>query len=136
MSTRAAGDSKGIITSMKHNPGFLALVNDAKRRVREIDIARYQKMRQAAELHILVDTREDSEWAAGHVAGAVHMSKGVIERDIETQVPNKSAQLVLYCGGGYRSALVADNLQKMGYTAVFSLDGGWRALKESGLRLE
>jgi rhodanese-related sulfurtransferase len=83
-----------------------------------------------------VDTREESEWAAGHVAGAVHLGKGVIERDIETNVPDKSATLVLYCGGGFRSALVADNLQKMGYTAAISLDGGWRALRESGLPLE
>jgi rhodanese-related sulfurtransferase len=121
---------------MKHNPGFLALVNDAKTRVKEIDIAEYKKMREAGEPHILVDTREESEWAAGHVAGAVHMSKGVIERDIETKAPDKSAKLVLYCGGGFRSALVADNLQKMGYAAAISLDGGWRALKESGLPLE
>jgi rhodanese-related sulfurtransferase len=85
---------------------------------------------------VLVDTREESEWANGHVKGAVHMSKGVIERDIETKVPDKSAKLVLYCGGGYRSALVADNLQRMGYTDAISLDGGWRALKESGLELE
>jgi len=121
---------------MKHNPGFLALVNDAKTRVREIDVAGYKQMREAGEPHLLVDTREESEWAAGHVAGAVHMSKGVIERDIETKVPDKSVKLVLYCGGGFRSALVADNLQKMGYTAALSLDGGWRALKESGLPLE
>jgi rhodanese-related sulfurtransferase len=121
---------------MKHNPGFLALVNDAKTRVREIDVAGYKKMRAAGEPHLLVDTREESEWAAGHVAGAVHLGKGVIERDIETNVPDKSATLVLYCGGGFRSALVADNLQKMGYTAAISLDGGWRALRESGLPLE
>lgn len=121
---------------MPHNPGFLNLVNDAKSRVREIDISGYKKMVATAEPHVLVDTREESEWMAGHVKGAVHMSKGVIERDIETEVPDKSATLVLYCGGGYRSALVADNLQKMGYTNAISLDGGWRALKESGLELE
>jgi rhodanese-related sulfurtransferase len=121
---------------MKHNEAFLALVNDAKTRVKETDIEGYKKMRAANEPHILVDTREESEWAAGHVAGAVHMSKGTIERDIETKVPDKSARLVLYCGGGFRSALVADNLQKMGYTDAISLDGGWRALKESGLPLE
>jgi rhodanese-related sulfurtransferase len=84
---------------------------------------------------VLVDTREDNEWANGHVAGAVHLSRGIIERDIETQYPDKAATLVLYCGGGFRSALVADNLQKMGYTGAISLDGGWRALKESGLAL-
>jgi rhodanese-related sulfurtransferase len=119
-----------------HNPGFLNLVNDAKSRVQEIDIEGYKKLRESGEPHILVDTREESEWAAGHVKGAVHMSKGVIERDIETKVPDKSARLVLYCGGGFRSALVADNLAKMGYAAPISLDGGWRALKDSGLELE
>jgi len=121
---------------MAHNPGFLKLVNDAKSRVKEIDIAGYQKMVASSEPHILVDTREESEWNAGHVQGAMHLSKGVIERDIETKVPDKSAKLVLYCGGGFRSALVADNLQQMGYTHAISLDGGWRALKESGLPLE
>jgi rhodanese-related sulfurtransferase len=121
---------------MKHNPGFLALVDDAKSRIRQIDIAQYQAMRQAAEAHLLVDTREESEWAAGHVAGAVHLGKGIIERDIETKVPDKNTTLVLYCGGGFRSALVADNLRQMGYANAISLDGGWRALKESGLPLE
>ena len=121
---------------MKHNPGFLKLVDDAKARVQQIDIEGYKKMAAAREPHVLVDTREDNEWAAGHVAGAVHLSRGIIERDIETQVPDKAATLVLYCGGGFRSALVADNLQKMGYTGAISLDGGWRALKESGLALE
>lgn len=125
-----------MIATMKHNPGFLSLVNDAKSRVKEIDIESYKKMRQSGEPHMLVDTREESEWNAGHVAGAIHMSKGVIERDIETKVPDKSTRLVLYCGGGFRSALVADNLQKMGYRDAISLDGGWRALKESGLPLE
>ncbi len=120
---------------MKHNPGFLKLVDDAKARVQQIDIEGYKKMAAAREPHVLVDTREDNEWAAGHVAGAVHLSRGIIERDIETQVPDKAATLVLYCGGGFRSALVADNLQKMGYTGAISLDGGWRALKESGLAL-
>jgi len=121
---------------MVHNPAFLNLVNDAKSRVQEMDLDAYQKLRASGEPHILVDTREDSEWTAGHVKGAVHLSKGVIERDIETKVPDKSTKLVLYCGGGFRSALVADNLQKMGYTAAISLDGGWRALKESGMELE
>ncbi len=121
---------------MPHNPGFLNLVNDAKSRVKEIDIEGYMKIVAAKEPHVLVDTREESEWNAGHVQGAVHLSKGVIERDIETKVPDKSAKLVLYCGGGFRSALVADNLKKMGYTNAISLDGGWRALKEAGLPLE
>ena len=121
---------------MTHTPGFLKLVDDAKSRIRQIDIEGYKKMVAAKEPHVLVDTREDSEWAAGHVAGAVHLSKGIIERDIETKYPDKAAALVLYCGGGFRSALAAVNLQRMGYTNVISLDGGWRALKESGLRLE
>ena len=121
---------------MMHSPGFLKLVNEAKSRIQEIDMAGYGKMREAGEAHILVDTREESEFAAGHVKGALHMSKGIIERDIETKVPDKSATLVLYCGGGFRSALVADNLRKMGYRNPISLDGGWRALKDSGLELE
>ena len=121
---------------MAHNPGFLKLVNDAKARVRQTDIEGYKKMVKAGLPHVLVDTREESEWAAGHVAGAVHLSKGIIERDIETQAPDKDATLVLYCGGGFRSALAADSLRQMGYTNAISLDGGWKALKESGLPLE
>ena len=121
---------------MTHNPGFLDLVNDAKSRIRQIDIEGYKKMVAANEAHVLVDTREDREWSDGHVAGAVHLSKGIIERDIETKYPDKATELVLYCGGGFRSALAAVNLQRMGYSNVISLDGGWRALKESGLRLE
>ena len=121
---------------MQHNPGFLKLVDDAKSRVKQIDLDGYRKMLAAGDSHILVDTREDNEWDKGHVAGAVHLSRGIIERDIETKVPDKGMRLVLYCGGGFRSALVADNLQKMGYENAISLDGGWRALKESGLPLE
>jgi len=93
-------------------------------------------MLDSKEKHVLVDTREDSEWQAGHAAGAVHLSKGVIERDIEGKVPDKSTKMVLYCGGGFRSALAADNLQKMGYTNAISLDGGWRAWKEAGMPVE
>jgi rhodanese-related sulfurtransferase len=114
-----------------HNPGFLALVQHAKARVKEIDIEQYQKMPR--EGHLLVDVREDREWAEGHAAGAVHMSKGIIERDIETRVPDTATTMVLYCGGGYRSALVADALETMGYRNVISLDGGWRAWNEAGL---
>lgn len=121
---------------MPHNEGFLKLVNDAKARVHEIDIEGYRAMVSAGEPHVLVDTREESEWAAGHVKGALHMSKGVIERDIETKVPDKTTKLVLYCGGGFRSALAADNLQKMGYLNAISLDGGWRALEGSGMEVE
>jgi rhodanese-related sulfurtransferase len=116
-----------------HNTEFLALVNDAKSRVKQIEIEAYRKMEAAAEPHVLVDVREDHEWAAGHAAGAVHLGKGIIERDIETQVPDKHTRLVLYCGGGYRSALAADNLQKMGYTSAISLDGGWKAWQQAGL---
>ena len=121
---------------MTHAPGFLKLVDDAKSRIKQIDIEVYKKMVAAQEPHVLVDTREDREWSDGHAAGAVHLSKGIIERDIETRYPDKATGLVLYCGGGFRSALAADNLQRMGYTNVISLDGGWRALKESGLALQ
>src|ERR1041384_5387788 len=121
---------------MAHNPGFLALVNDAKSRVKETDTDGYKRMLERGEAAVLVDVREDREWNAGHVRGAVHMSKGTIERDIETKYPDKNTRLVLYCGGGFRSALSAESLQKMGYTKVISLDGGWRALQASGLPLE
>ena len=117
-----------------HNPGFLKLVNDAKSRVKEVNIDQYQKMPKDG--HVLIDTREDREWEAGHAKGAVHLSKGIIERDIESEVPDKSTTLVLYCGGGFRSALVADALQKMGYTNAISLDGGWRAWNQAGLPIE
>lgn len=117
-----------------HNQAFLELVNDAKTRVKQIDIEQYKKMPRQG--HLLVDVREDNEWAAGHAAGAIHLGKGIIERDIETQVPDKSATLVLYCGGGFRSALVADALQKMGYKNPISLDGGWRAWNAAGLPVE
>jgi rhodanese-related sulfurtransferase len=118
---------------MVHSAGFLAIVNDAKSRVRQIDIEGYRNMQAAGEPHMLVDVREDNEWAAGHAAGAVHLGKGIIERDIEAKVPDKSTRLVLYCGGGFRSALAVDNLQKMGYTDAISLDGGWKAWQQAGL---
>lgn len=120
----------------KHNPGFLALVNAAKSRIGEMDIAEYQRLRASGEPHILIDTREDDEWRAGHAAGALHLGKGVIERDIETEVPAKDMKLVLYCGGGYRSALAADALRQMGYTNAISLDGGWRAYQAAELPVE
>ena len=119
--------------SMKHNEGFLKVVNDAKSRVRQIDIATYQAMMASGEDHLLIDVREDNEFAAGHAEGAQHIGKGIIERDIEAKVPDSDATLVLYCGGGFRSALAADALQQMGYTRVISLDGGWRAWNEAGL---
>ena len=121
----------GYTRSMVHSPGFLALVGDAKTRVREIDVAQYVLLQKSGEQHVLVDTREESEWNAGHVTDAVHLSKGIIERDIEAKIPAKDTKLVLYCGGGYRSALVADNLQRMGYTNVLSLDGGWKGLLQN-----
>jgi rhodanese-related sulfurtransferase len=117
-----------------HNPGFLKLVNDAKRRIKHMTIEDYKKMPRDG--HVLIDTREDREWDAGHAAGAIHMSKGVIERDIESEILDKSQTLVLYCGGGYRSVLVAEALQNMGYTNAISLDGGWRAWNEAGLPVE
>jgi rhodanese-related sulfurtransferase len=119
-----------------HNPGFLVLVNDAKSRIREIDIAGYQSMVASKEPHILIDVREDGEWAAGHAASSVHLGKGIIERDIEMKVPEKDTTLVLYCGGGFRSALAGDALRQMGYSNVISLDGGWRAYQTSGLPVE
>ena len=119
---------------MKHAPGFLAIVNDAKTRVKEWDFREVKRRLDAGEKFTLVDVREDSEWARGHLPGAIHLGKGVIERDIETAVPDKSATLVLYCGGGFRSALAADNLQKMGYThCISSTDGGWRSWTGSRL---
>jgi rhodanese-related sulfurtransferase len=120
----------------QHSPGFLAIVQDAKKRIHEIDIEEYKRLRETGAAGQLVDVREEHEWRAAHAAGAIHLSKGVIERDIETVVPDKTARLVLYCGGGYRSALATDNLQKMGYTNILSLDGGWRAIEASGLPLE
>jgi rhodanese-related sulfurtransferase len=117
-----------------HNQGFLKLVNDAKSRVKEVDIDQYKKMPK--EGHVLIDVREDNEWAASHAAGAIHLGKGIIERDIETKVPDKSTTLVLYCGGGFRSALAADALRQMGYENPISLDGGWRAWTGAGLPVE
>lgn len=118
---------------MVHSPQFLKLVQDAKQRVRETNVPEVKKRIDAGEKMILVDVREDSEWARGHLPGAVHLGRGIIERDIEQSVPDTGAKLVLYCGGGFRSALVADNLQKMGYTNVESMDGGWRGWTEAGL---
>jgi rhodanese-related sulfurtransferase len=121
---------------MAHNPEFLKLVDDAKSRVKETDINGYKKMVANGEKPLLIDTREDNEWTAGHAVGAVHLSKGIIERDIEAKVSDKGTKMVLYCGGGFRSALAADALRKMGYTDVISLDGGWRAWQESGMPTE
>ncbi len=118
---------------MQHSPGFQALVDDAKRRVPEFTIPEFCARLEAGERYILIDTREDREWDQGHLPGAHHMSRGIIERDIERAIPDRDAPIVLYCGGGYRSALAADNLQKLGYTHVINLAGGWREWIASGL---
>ena len=118
--------------AVQHAEGFVNLVKDAKKRIKEEDFRDTKKRLDAGEKFVLVDTREDSEWARGHIPGAIHLSKGIIERDIEKTVPDKDATIVLYCGGGFRSALAADNLQKMGYRNVISMDGGWRGWTEAG----
>jgi rhodanese-related sulfurtransferase len=121
---------------MRHSPEFLKLVDDAKSRVREADFHEIKRRLEAREKLTLIDVREDNEWARGHLPGAVHLGKGIIERDIEQAFPDKQAALVLYCGGGFRSALVADNLQKMGYTSVISMDGGWGGWTGAGYPVE
>jgi rhodanese-related sulfurtransferase len=121
---------------MRHSPGFLKIVDEAKSRIREVDFREVKRRLDAREKLTLVDVREDNEWARGHLPGAVHLGKGVIERDVEQAFPDKDAPLVLYCGGGFRSALAADNLQKMGYTQVVSMDGGWRGWTEAGFPTE
>ncbi len=117
---------------MKHSEGFLKLVNDAKTRVKEVTVAETRERMAANPEARLIDVREDTEWQAAHAAGAEHLGKGIIERDIEASVPYKATELILYCGGGYRSALAADVLQQMGYSNVFSMAGGWKAWQESG----
>ena len=121
---------------MIHTEGFLKLVNDAKNRVKEVSVAEAQARLAENQSALLIDVREDNEWQAAHAEGAEHLGKGIIERDIETAVPDKSTELILYCGGGYRSALASDALQKMGYTNVWSLAGGWKAWKEAGAPIE
>jgi rhodanese-related sulfurtransferase len=121
---------------MAHAPQFLKLVNEAKSKVKETNVADVKRRRDAGEKFILVDVREDNEWANGHLPGAIHLGKGIIERDIEQRVPHTNSKVILYCGGGFRSALVADNLQKMGYTNVESMDGGWKGWLEAGLPTE
>ena len=121
---------------MKHSEGFLKLVDEAKTRIREVSVDETRQRMASNDNVRLIDVREDTEWQAGHAAGAEHLGKGIIERDIETKVPDKSSELILYCGGGYRSALAADVLQQMGYTNVYSMAGGWKAWKESGAPIE
>jgi|SRR5579883_581348 len=120
----------------QHSPAFLKLVTDAKTRVKECTVADVRAKQAAGVTFVLVDVREESEFAAGRIPGAIHIGKGVLERDIETRVPDPHTPLVLYCGGGFRSALAADALQKMGYTNVISMDGGWRVWTEQGLPTE
>ena len=132
-----AGDKlKKQETAMDHSEGFLNLVNDAKSRVRENTPEDVRRKQEARESFHLIDVREDNEWQAAHAEGAEHLGKGIIERDIEATVPDKDTELILYCGGGYRSALAADVLQTMGYTNVFSMAGGWKAWKDSGAPVE
>ena len=118
---------------MAHAQQFLKLVNEAKSRVKETNVTDVKRRMDGGEKFVLVDVREESEWARGHVAGAVYLGKGVIERDAEQRFPDPSTKLILYCGGGFRSALAADNLQKMGYKSVESMDGGWKGWVEAGL---
>jgi rhodanese-related sulfurtransferase len=119
---------------MKHSEGFLKVVNDAKSRIREVSVEETQEHLDTGAR--LIDVREDNEWQAGHAQGAEHLGKGIIERDIEARVPDKDAELILYCGGGYRSALAAAVLQQMGYRNVYSMAGGWKAWKEAGAPTE
>jgi rhodanese-related sulfurtransferase len=119
---------------MKHTEGFLKIVDDAKTRVREATVE--QTLERLKEGARLIDVREDNEWEKGRAAGALHLGRGIIERDIEREVPDHDAELILYCGGGYRSALAADNLQRMGYREVYSMAGGWSAWKQAGAPVE
>ncbi len=121
---------------MIHSPGFLRLVEDAKKRVGETTPESVHDRMKRGDRFLLVDVREESEFAAGRIPGAIHIGRGILERDIETKVPDHSAGIILYCGGGYRSALSADNLVKMGYTNVVSMDGGWRRWNELGYETE
>ena len=118
---------------MKHSEAFLKLVNEAKSKIKETNAATTGRRKACGEKFYLVDVREDDEWRQGRAAGSIHIGKGVIERDIETLIPNKEAEIILYCGGGFRSALAAESLQKMGYSQVSSMDGGIRAWREAGL---
>jgi rhodanese-related sulfurtransferase len=118
---------------MAHSSKFQKLVSDAKAHVKETNVPDVKRRMDAGEKLLLVDVREDNEWVEGHVPGAVHLGRGVIERDIEARVPQPDTKLILYCGGGFRSALAAENLQKMGYTNVESMDGGWKGWVQAGL---
>jgi rhodanese-related sulfurtransferase len=117
---------------MSHSPEFLKIVSDAKSRVKQTDVQTVLARLKKGEKPTIVDVREDNEWANGRIAGAIHLGKGVIERDVEAAIPDKTKEIILYCGGGFRSALAADNLQKMGYRNVVSMDGGWRGWNDAG----
>jgi len=121
---------------MKHSEAFVRLVNESRARIRETNVTEVKKRLDAGESFTIIDVREDNEWSRGHIPGAVHLGRGIIERDIEDRFPERNVELVLYCGGGYRSAMSADNLQKMGYTKVSSMDGGWRGWTEAGYPTE
>lgn len=121
---------------MDHSPGFLKSVNDAKSRVRENTPEDVRRKQDAGESFHFVDVREDNEWQKGHAAGAIHLGKGIIERDIEKAIPDQEAEIILYCGGGFRSALAADALQRMGYKNVISMDGGWKRWCALGYPIE
>lgn len=116
---------------MKHSEGFLKIVEDAKTRVKELSIQEVKTQIDNKEVFHFIDVREDHEWLQGHITTSEHLGKGIIERDVENKIPDKTSKIILYCGGGFRSALSADNLQKMGYTNVYSMDGGYRAWKEA-----
>ncbi|MDQ1410627.1 MAG: hypothetical protein QOJ41_2362 [Acidobacteriaceae bacterium] len=121
---------------MAHAAQFMKLVTGAKAKIKETNVAELKRRLDAGEKLMLIDVREDNEWAQGHLPGALHLGKGIIERDIEQRVPQTDTKLVLYCGGGFRSALVAESLQKMGYTNVESMDGGWKGWRDAGLPTE
>jgi rhodanese-related sulfurtransferase len=116
---------------MQHAPRFLEVVNEARKQIRETSVQDVKRRMDTKEKFILVDTREDSEWQHGHIPGAIHIGRGVLERDIERLIPDPASDITLYCGGGYRSALAAESLKKMGYTNVISMDGGWQAWVQS-----
>ena len=121
---------------MEHTEGFLRLAEDARSRIHEISVAEANARINSGDPVRFIDVREDHEWEAGHAKGAEHLGRGIIERDIERTIPDKQTEIILYCGGGYRSALAADNLQRMGYEEVHSMNGGWRAWQEAGMPIE
>jgi rhodanese-related sulfurtransferase len=118
---------------MRHSPAFLALVNEAKSRIKQLTVEEVAEKIQRGDKFFFIDTREDSEWESSHAKGAIHLGKGIIERDIENAIPDTNAEIILYCGGGFRSALAADTIRKMGYRNVISMDGGMRRWHELGL---